>query len=95
MPGYDGTGPLGYGAFTGRGLGYCAGVVPAGRFAGRGRGRGRGLGLGFGTMAGFGTNPYAAPVAEKEILSNRVSGLKQELDALQKRIEEIESTSSE
>ncbi|AFC99675.1 hypothetical protein Mtc_0915 [Methanocella conradii HZ254] len=52
MPGLDGTGPLGMGPMTGRGMGYCTGYVPAqgrwlfGRGAGRGffcgRGRGRG-----------------------------------------------------
>jgi len=49
MPGFDGTGPMGQGAMTGGGKGYCA--MPAnatggrpfgsGAFCGRGRGRGR------------------------------------------------------
>jgi hypothetical protein len=35
MPGFDGTGPMGMGPFTGRGMGYCA--VPVGQLApGRG-----------------------------------------------------------
>ncbi|RLC47442.1 MAG: hypothetical protein DRH70_03345 [Candidatus Coatesbacteria bacterium] len=29
MPGFDGTGPMGHGPLTGRGMGYCA--VPAGQ----------------------------------------------------------------
>ena len=41
MPGRDGTGPLGAGSMTGRGLGICAGVNAA-RY---GVGVGRGLGL--------------------------------------------------
>jgi hypothetical protein len=47
MPYGDGTGPLGEGPQTGRGLGYCAGYDgpgyawgPGGGFGGRGRGRG-------------------------------------------------------
>jgi hypothetical protein len=49
MPGGDRTGPVGAGAMTGRGLGYCSGSrVPgflnsgSGRGFGGGRGRGRG-----------------------------------------------------
>jgi hypothetical protein len=50
MPGFDGTGPMGQGAMTGGGRGYCAapantaGGRPFGArvFCGRGRGRGRG-----------------------------------------------------
>ena len=46
MPGGDGTGPLGQGPMTGRGLGYCAGYAAPGFMAG-----GR-IGLGF--RRGFG-----------------------------------------
>ena len=53
MPLGDGTGPLGRGRKTGRGLGYCAGYPEAGYenppqrpFLGRGRGLGFGRGLG-------------------------------------------------
>jgi hypothetical protein len=48
MPSGDGTGPLGLGPRTGRGLGYCGGfgmrgyANRAGGHAGRGRGGGRG-----------------------------------------------------
>ncbi len=55
MPAGDGTGPMGLGPRTGRGLGYCAGygapgyMNPApGRGLGLGWGRGRGWGLGRG-----------------------------------------------
>jgi hypothetical protein len=34
MPGRDGTGPLGKGPMTGRGMGYCAGFSGFGRLAG-------------------------------------------------------------
>lgn len=46
MPGFDGTGPLGQGPRTGRGLGYCAPGLGFGRGYGLGRGRGLGRGLG-------------------------------------------------
>ncbi len=53
MPGGDGTGPLGQGPMTGRGLGYCAGYAAPG-FAAGGR-----LGLGLGFRGGFGWRyPY-------------------------------------
>ena len=49
MPGGDGTGPLGYGSKTGRGLGYCAGHNAPGYVnAGFGRRFGRGFGPRFG-----------------------------------------------
>ena len=65
MPGFDGTGPLGQGAMTGRGMGNCNpawNTYQAGSVYGYGRGRGRGLGrgcgpgrgMGFGWGAGFG-----------------------------------------
>ena len=52
MPGGDGTGPLGQGPMTGRGMGWCG---HRGDARGLGRGRGRGAGacwmLGAGAMA--------------------------------------------
>jgi hypothetical protein len=55
MPRRDGTGPMGQGAMTGRGLGVCTGVNAggAGYGLGRGQGRGRGFGMGFGYGAGL------------------------------------------
>ena len=52
MPGRNGTGPMGQGAMTGRGLGYCAGGNTA--FYGRGAGCGFGRGMGRGINAGYG-----------------------------------------
>ena len=54
MPGGNGTGPLGQGPMTGRGLGYCTGYANPGFAAGGGR---LGLGLGFRRGAGW-HNPY-------------------------------------
>jgi len=55
MPGLDGTGPMGLGPMTGRGLGWCrfyyGGYSPGfwrGWFPGWGWGFGRGFGLGMG-----------------------------------------------
>lgn len=66
MPAGDGTGPLGLGPRTGRGLGYCAGYPVAGyvrQLPGRGFfrggfGFGRGFGRGFGYRWNFYANPY-------------------------------------
>jgi hypothetical protein len=60
MPGFDGTGPQGYGPMSGGARGFCA--LPAGSsqypirggFFGRGRGLGRGFGRGFGRGLGRG-----------------------------------------
>jgi len=49
MPWGDGTGPLGLGPMTGRGLGYCAGYATPGFMnPGFGRGFARGFARGFG-----------------------------------------------
>mgnify|MGYP001091743802 CR=1 FL=1 len=67
MPGGDGTGPLGQGSMTGRGLGYCVGYAAPGFTWGRGYGRGQGFGRGLGYGRGLGfrrwrRNPYTNPV---------------------------------
>lgn len=75
MPGFDGTGPMGGGPMTGRGMGYCSGARPAagagfgygrgGRFGfgfGRG-GRGGGFGRGRGWAMGWAAAPYGAAYA--------------------------------
>lgn len=124
MPRGDGTGPLGMGAMTGRGAGYCAGTgVPgyANPFPGRGFwmgfGRGRGAwGRGFGgggrgwrnmfyatglpgwmRYGGYGA-PYGYPAPyqrpdpemEKQALRNQADYLQSELDAIRRRLDEIE-----
>jgi hypothetical protein len=54
MPGFPGTGLLGYGPVTGRGMGLCGGGLGRGRGFGRGQGFGRRQGLGCGPGAGMG-----------------------------------------
>lgn len=72
MPRGDRRGPEGWGARTGRGLGYCNGydqpgfMHPAPPRGGRGMGNGRrwgGRGAGYGHGWGYGPGPYATPSA--------------------------------
>lgn len=51
MPAGDGTGPMGMGSMSGRGMGYCAGY-PAPGFMNAGPGRGMGWGRGGGRGRG-------------------------------------------
>ena len=51
MPGGDRTGPMGMGAMTGRGTGFCAGFGMPGYVN---QAPGRGFGMGFGRDRGFG-----------------------------------------
>ncbi len=106
MPWGDGTGPLGMGPRTGRGLGYCSGfeepgfVKPGGwgRGFGWGRGRGwrcwgRGFGWGWRRFWGWsGAAPELAlsPEDEAQLLKEEAEFLKRRLEAVEKRLSEIE-----
>lgn len=109
MPRGDGTGPLGFGPMTGRGAGFCAGYgvpgymnpVGAWRFGGRGRGRGFGFATPF--VAGYGSPVYSAGIpspavasAEAELQGLRAQSehLKQSLDMIAHRIDELENAGS-
>lgn len=95
MPRGDGTGPVGQGPMTGRGLGRCAGNDAPGYgngFFGRGLGRGFGRGLGFGRGFGFAGNnqvPYNE-VSEKSWLENVINALKNQLQNLEKRRDDLD-----
>ncbi|MFP4167548.1 MAG: DUF5320 domain-containing protein [Desulfonatronovibrionaceae bacterium] len=101
MPGFNGTGPLGQGPVTGRGMGRCTGAVPAGAVPGRGFGFGFGMGRGFGRGRGrgFGPGPMTAwygyappatePVDEKTAIENQIKGLENQLEILNNRLNEI------
>jgi hypothetical protein len=70
-----------------------------GRGFGRGMGRCRGFGRGLGYGRGFGSPESrfvsnVTPVAELEMLKNNAENLKKELDAIGKRIVELEKTPS-
>lgn len=54
MANFDGGGPEGAGAMTGRGVGPCGGARAMSHGYGRGRGFGPGRGMGYGRGRGFG-----------------------------------------
>jgi hypothetical protein len=97
MPAGNGTGPMGAGPMTGRGMGYCAGynapgyAMGGGGF-GRGLGRGMGRGMGFGFrnrfFAGWGNVPQAPaqPMNKKD----QVVALKAQQTAIQQQIDTLE-----
>lgn len=88
MPGFDGTGPMGQGAMTGGGRGYCAVALnSAGRQAFGGCGfYGRG-------GRGFRNCFYFNPSKDNELsaLKNQAEYLKVELDAIQARVQDLET----
>ncbi len=77
MPRQDGTGPLGQGAITGRGLGPCGGGMR------RGFGRGRGRGFGF-------RRPITLTKdEEKKILEAELKEVDLEKQEIEKRLKEM------
>ena len=109
MPGFDGTGPMGAGPMTGGGRGRCnpayAGYgMGIGRGSGYGRGRGFRRGFGAGCGRGFGGRAFShawgaayAPANAPSAMNPRDEAeyMKQELDAIQKRLEELEAKSQQ
>jgi hypothetical protein len=101
MPAGDRTGPLGAGPMTGRGAGYCGGYsAPGVANWGPGRGMGRGFGGGgygwrhmfYATGQPSWMRSGAAPLPEQElaVLKAQAEGLKNQLDAINRRIEAME-----
>jgi hypothetical protein len=91
----DGTGPMGAGAMTGRGLGSCVGSrgnVVGGRGVGRGMWMvgGRGMGV---RNRNFSNVVQQAPEVsaeqEKEFIQNDVKALENELEAAKQRLNEL------
>ena len=99
MPSTDGTGPMGEGPLTGRGMGRCGtGRGFARRGVGGGGGFGRGYGRGF-QNRGFGgafrgvynNTPRTFSVAEeREILQQDAKDMELELADVKKRLQELE-----
>jgi hypothetical protein len=101
MPRYDRTGPMGAGAGTGRGMGYCgqkpglsafasSGIAGA-MFRGRGLGRG-GQGRCFG-LRGWWLGLWASsqgPTEEAQTLKSKISSVKAEIAAMEARLAELE-----
>lgn len=86
MPRLDGTGPMGMGSMTGRGLGPCG----YSRGYSRGYGRGGGFGWGYGRGYGWG---YRQPTQteEKTLVQDDIAALKEELKAAEERLSELEN----
>lgn len=94
MPGRDGTGPSGFGAMTGRGLGFCSGAVTGrgGLGFGAGYGRGLGFGLGYGCRRGRFFNIAPSDQAEKEILSAERDFLEARLSTINKHLDRMKES---
>ncbi|NMB61161.1 MAG: DUF5320 domain-containing protein [Chloroflexi bacterium] len=102
MPRGDRTGPAGAGAMTGRRAGYCAGFAVPGYmnttaprrglgFAGGGRGwRNMFYATGLPGWQSYGYSPVSQQ-DETESLKTQAGWLKEQLDAINKRLEELES----
>jgi hypothetical protein len=88
MPRMDGTGPMGAGAMTGRGLGLCTGLNEARYGIGRGRGmgfgpcRGRGFGRGFVAYQTPSKTPKELLEEEKNMLQERLKMIDGQLENL-------------
>ena len=76
MPGHDGTGPMGQGAMTGKGMGPCA------------RGRCFGRGTGWKQRQGFQSEPLTKEEQEK-ILEAELKDIELERQEIQKRLKEL------
>jgi len=98
MPGLDGTGPWGAGPMTGGGRGFCN---PAGAFS---RGYGRGFGFRRGFDPGYGPDrryepaygaPYPMePKQEINMLKAEANAMKNDLNEINRRIQDLEKDSS-
>jgi len=97
MPGGDGTGPMGQGSMTGRGMGYCAGFgVPGFMNPGFGRGFGRrrfgrGFGRGIGWRWRMPVQMPAEPVElskseQKKVLEAEIKELEAEKEEIKKEL---------
>ena len=92
MPGGDGTGPMGAGSMTGRGLGICkdANAVKCG--AGLGMGLGLGLGCRRGFGRGFGRGLAVDPTVsktQKELLHEQKTMLQERLAVIDEQLESL------
>jgi len=108
MPGGDRTGPVGMGPMTGRAAGYCAGYPAPGYVGlagGRGfRGRGRGgrgrrnwyyaTGLPFWARAAQGFLGAPTVEQERDALRQQSQQLQESLNAINRRIEDLEKDKS-
>lgn len=82
MPRRDGTGPLGLGSMTGRGMGFCSSNKASIGI--------RGLGLGLGCQRGFGWNSFNYNDDQKDILKRQKAILQDRIEAINKLLNEYE-----
>ena len=86
MPRGDGTGPMGRGSMTGRGMGYCVRAFESGEASYIGGGvRG-------GSRRWFGRGCAAVqfmPETEKELLEDEKSKLQRRLESIKKELEKL------
>lgn len=87
MPGRDGTGPLGQGAFTGRGAGLCQGGTGQ-RLGGQGRGMGFGARCGLGRR-GKGRGMNISRGSEKSFLEREKADLQMRLKDVSNDLENL------
>ncbi len=93
MPRGDRTGPAGQGPLTGRGAGRCAGndVSRYGNgFFGRGFGFARGFGFGRGVGFGNYNQTTYTETSEKSWIETAINALKNQLQNLEKRREDLD-----
>ncbi len=88
MPGYDRTGPRGEGSMTGRGMGYCGTGRGFRRPGFRRFGAGAGYGYGRGYRRAYYDAPVVSPDEEKDML-------KEEIEFLKSRLEQLENNTKE
>ncbi|MBN2333395.1 MAG: DUF5320 domain-containing protein [Deltaproteobacteria bacterium] len=88
MPGFDGTGPQGYGPMTGGGRGYCTAGTPGSNAYGFRRFGGRGFGF-QGVPRCFPRGGGYDPGAELQFLQQQAVGLRQSLEQLDARIKQL------
>ncbi|KAA3384521.1 DUF5320 domain-containing protein [Akkermansia muciniphila] len=84
MPRRDGTGPMGAGSMTGRGLGSCTGANAVKYGAGLACRRGFGRGFGRGIAVNQNTSK-----TQKELLQEQKNVLKSRLDVIDKQLENL------
>lgn len=98
MPRGDGTGPMGSGAMTGRGGGYCTGARGRGMFGGgRGGWGGRFCSGGRGLSPASPSFRQAWPSGETEanLLKNQAQALQTELERVKTRLAQLEGGKKE
>jgi hypothetical protein len=98
MPGFDRTGPMGFGPMTGRRRGLCNpahagyGRGFAGTF-GFGRGMGRGFGRGFWNQPPYFQAYEQSPEDELNMLKAEANSLKKSLEMINRKVAELEKSS--